>query len=95
MAEYVKMGSIQLGEETDKHFVFDLLPENYEEIVYENDNFYACKCKNIESKYIGEEKWNELCETIEKEFGDNLMEIYSITSEGVYFVVYLKKEKND
>ena len=94
------MGAIKLGQETDKHFILDLLPDGYEEKVYEEENFYSCACKNISGNYMdgkdGDDgSWEKFVEKLREEFGDNLIEVYSITSSGAHFVVYLKKEKND
>jgi len=90
------IGAVQLGEKTDKKFLTGLLPNWINEIVYENDNFWACECKRIKcinsdyyTKY--EIEFDEICENIKNEFGEHLMEIYSITSAGIHFIVYLKK----
>lgn len=91
------IGAVQLGEPTDKKFLSGLIPGWFEEKVYENDNFWACECKRtgcINSKYHKdyEIEFDKICKEIKKEFSEYLMEIYSITSVGIHFIVYLKKK---
>ena len=81
---------------TDKILIGSLLPNGYEEIVYEHENYFACYCKHLNNDYMDNKNgidgtWELFCENISEEFGDNLLEIYSITSQGVYFIIYLKK----
>ena len=97
--EKVSIGSIQLGIPTDKKFLTGLIPDQWSEKVYEHDNFWACKCKRNDQ--VTSKNWvkkdgefNNICDNIISEFGDMLMEIYSITSSGIHFVVYLRKNKS-
>jgi hypothetical protein len=81
---------------TDKVLIGSLLPNGYEEIVYEHADYFACYCKHLNCEYMDNKDgddgtWEAFCEKVINEFGDNLLEIYSITSQGVYFVIYLKK----
>ena len=81
---------------TDKILIGSLLPNGYEEIVYDSEGYFACYCKHINGEYMDNKDgndgtWELFCEKISEEFGDNLLEIYSITSQGVYFIIYLKK----
>lgn len=92
----VNIGAVQLGIPTDKKFISSLLPDGYTEIVYDNDRFYACKCKHDNGNYMDNADglngdWERFCAKLKSEFSDNLMEIHSITSQGAHFVVYLKK----
>lgn len=92
-----QLGAVQLGRKTDKRFLNGIIPDGWEEIVYEHDTFWACKCKrndqvtsaNHTEKDI---EYNQVCNNIENEFREHLMEIYAITSAGVHFVVYLRKK---
>lgn len=84
---------------TDKQLIGNLLPKEYEEIVYEHENYFACYCKHLNGQYMDNKDgvdgtWEVFCETIKNEFGDNLMEIYSITSQGAYFIIYLRNNLN-
>lgn len=95
--EKENMGAVQLGERTDKKFLTGLIPEGWEERVFEDDNHWACKCKrndNVTSSNYTEMdgQFDRICDAIIKEFGEQLMEIYSITSAGIHFVVYLRKQ---
>jgi hypothetical protein len=90
------IGAVQLGEKTDKKFITSLLPSEYTEEVYEHDRYYACRCINNKRQYMdgkdGEDgTWERFCKKLREEFGSNLMEIHSITSQGAHFVIYLKK----
>ena len=93
-----QIGAVQLGKKIEQKFITSLLPSGYTEDVFEHETHYACKCKHDNGNYMdnkdGEDgTWELFCKKISDEFGDNLMEIYSITSQGVNFVVYLKKTK--
>jgi len=91
-----QIGAVQLGNLTNKKFLAGIIPDEWEEKVYDHNTFWACKCKrnnqvipeNHTKKQI---EFDDICEKIEKEFGEYLMEIYSITSAGIHFVVYLKQ----
>lgn len=90
------MGAVQLGERTDKKFLTGLIPDGWEERVFEEDTHWSVKCKRHDydgGKYNEQEaEFDRICDKILEEYGDNLSEIYSITSAGVHFVVYLKKQ---
>jgi len=91
------IGAVQLGRETDKKFLTALIPDGWKEKIYEHDTFWACECRRDDGRTAGncieqDKQFDKVCNNIEKEFGEYLMEIYSITSSGVHFVVYLKKE---
>ena len=94
-----RIGAVQLGEyEVNKKFLTSILPNSWEEKVYNNNRFWACECKRKPNDVTADnytEKQKEfdlICDKIREELGEWLMEIYSITSAGIHFVVYLKKK---
>lgn len=92
-----QIGAVQLGKKTNKSLLKGLLPKEWEEVVYEHERFWSCKCKrDSESQKKGwlekEIEFSSVCDNIINEFGDHLMEIYSIESNGLNFVVYLRKK---
>lgn len=90
-----RIGAVQLGERTDKKFLTGLIPDKWEEKVFEHDTFWACECKRDALRSVdylkGEKQFDRICNNIKNEFGEHLMEIYSKTSAGIHFVVYLRK----
>ena len=81
----------------DKKFISSLLPAGYEEHVFDSGNIWSCRCKKLGGGYMdgkdGDDgTWERFCEKLEEEFGDNLIEIYSNTSQGADFTVYLRKK---
>ena len=91
--------AVQLGNITNKRFLNGLIPNEWKEKVYEHDKFWACKCERndqITSENYTEKEieFNDICKKIEKEFNEHLMEIYSITSAGICFIIYLRKMIN-
>lgn len=91
-----RIGAVQLGELTDKRFLTGIIPNTWDENVYENDNFWTCKCsRNPQTNYDtynkNEKEFDIVYEKIKEEFKEHLMEIYSISSCGDSFVVYLRK----
>ena len=90
-----KINSVQLGEKTDKKFLKGIIPDSWFEVVYEHEKFWACECKRAnqdDMRIIDQEKqFEKIVQEIKQEFGDSFMEVYSITSAGIHFVVYLKK----
>ncbi len=92
-----RIGAVQLGKLTDKTFLTGIIPNGWEEKVYEHNTFWACKCKrkgDYENKtWLDKEiEFKEVCKKTEVELGERLMEIYSIEGEGTHFVVYLKRK---
>ena len=83
-----RRGAVQLGERTNKKFLTGILPEGFKETVFEDDTHWSCE---VEGKYLGDKLFDDLFEKIKSEFGNNLAEVYSLTSGGVHFVVYLRK----
>lgn len=93
-----QIGAVQLGNLTNKKFLTGLIPSEWQEKVYKHNTFWACKCKrnnqvNSESHTEKQREFDNICKKIENEFGKYLMEIYSITSAGIHFVVYLHRKK--
>ena len=90
------MGAVTLGNKTNKDFLRGIIPNNWEQIVYEHITYWSVRCKSHENvtgkNYTQKEKeFDKICDKLKEEFGENLLEIYSISSAGSYFVVYLKK----
>jgi hypothetical protein len=84
------------GIKTNKKFLSGLIPKEWEEIVYEYDKYWMCKCKrnddtNTYNSIEHDIEFDKICKNIIKEFGEHLMEIYSISSGGSDFEVYLRK----
>lgn len=73
---------------TKYKFLTGILPANFQETVYEDNNSYIC---NVKGERLSDEKWDNLAGKIKEEFGKNLIEIYSVTCYGVNFNVYLRK----
>lgn len=80
----------ELGNKTDKTFLNSIIPDFFIETVYENDTHWASQVKGFR---LNDDGWADLVKKIKNEFGDNLIEVYSISGNGVRFVVYLKKSK--
>lgn len=76
---------------SEKRFFKDLLPDSeYDQIVLENEKYYTIECYR---KIKGEmSNWKHFYETLERRHGKALMELYSITDNGINFIVYLRKE---
>jgi hypothetical protein len=70
-------------------FLTGIIPENWKENIYEFDDYYACMVNGERN----EEKFIEVTKKCREEFGDSLLEVFSKTSYGVSFIVYLKKKK--
>jgi len=92
-----QIGAVQLGNLTNKKFLTGIIPDDWEEKVYKHNTFWTSKCKRndqVTSENHTEKQieFDNICKKIKKEFGEYLMEIYSITSTGIYFVVYLKRK---
>lgn len=83
---------------TDIKLLGALLPKGYTEEVFETDTHYMCLCTHPSRSRMAEdgssEIWDKFCSKLEAEFGDNLIEIYSITCYGAKFEVYLRKNKS-
>lgn len=73
---------------TDKKFLTGIISSKWTEDVYEADSYWACY---VRGEMLHEEDWQYLTQKIKEEFKENLNEIYSYTSNGVHFVIYLKK----
>jgi len=91
-----QIGAVTLGKKTNKKFLTGLIPKEWEEIVYEHETYWSCRCSRNDAVTAGnfvekEGQFDKICENIISEFGKHLMEIYSISSAGVHFVVYLRK----
>lgn len=83
---------------TDKNFLTAIIPDNWDEVVYEFENYWECRCKRDDevtsSNFFEKEKeFKQITDKIVLEFGNSLMEIYSTETCGVKFSVFLKKNK--
>jgi hypothetical protein len=81
------MSSRRKGVLIDKKFLTGIIPEHWKERIYEFDGYYACMVEGERN----EEQFATIVKSCKEEFGDLLMEVFSKTSYGVSFIVYLKK----
>lgn len=73
----------------DKKFLTGIIPSEWSEKIYEFDTHYACMVEGTRD----EERFTKIVNDCKAEFGDSLLEVFSRTSHGVSFIVYLKKPK--
>lgn len=65
-----------------------IIPDNWTEKVDERETHYKIE---VIGSLLSDDNWDKLCHTLRAEFGDNLIEIYSFTDNGVHFEIYLRK----
>jgi len=70
-----------------KKFLTGIIPDDWREEIYEHDTYYACKVFGERN----EEEYQKIVRKCKEEFGDLLLEVFSVTSHGINFIVYLKK----
>lgn len=83
------MANKKKGVLIDKKFLTGIIPEHWTEKIYEFDTYYAC----VVNGERDEKRFTKVVEDCKTEFGDSLMEVFSKTSHGVEFIVYLRKAK--
>lgn len=83
------MSAVQLGYETPYRFIADMLPASYDETVCDNETHYSIVCQNRNGQTMP--NWESFLDAVKLRFGERLMEVYSITSDGVKFVIYIRK----
>lgn len=71
-------------------FLNGLLPDGWTEETFEADTHYKCV---VHGEYLKDKEWDEVFGRIDSEFGEYLMEVYSHTSKGVDFDVFLRKNE--
>jgi hypothetical protein len=82
---------MKLGKPTDKKFLTGIIPDHWKEKIYEDEKHWSCEVKG---ERLEEKDWQRLVSKMKRELGStNILEIYSKTSNGVHFVVYLRKAK--
>lgn len=93
--EFERIGAVQLGVRIDKNFLKGIIPDEWEQKTYDGGKFYSVKVRRVNKTkktwYEEESEFNEIVKALETELKDNFMEVYSITSGGNHFVVYLRK----
>ena len=90
------LGAVTLGNETNNDFLKGIIPSQWKQIVYENNNYWSIEYQrndDVDFKNFSEKdaEFDKICDSLINEFGDNIMEIYSIISAGKHFIIYLKK----
>ncbi len=84
------MSAVTRGVLTNFRFLADLLPESeYEQKVFEKETYYSIECVSKNRETL--KQWDYFCDAVRSRFEDRLMEIYSITSDGVHFIIYVRK----
>lgn len=78
-----------LGTKTSKKFLTHLIPQSFDEVVYENINYWLCDVRGF---VLDDDTWAYTKRIIKGDFEDNLIEIEEKSSRGVRFVVYLRKD---
>lgn len=79
-----------LGILTNKKFLKGLIPSYFSEKVYDGGHHWSCHVKGVT---LSNELWDEVKFSIIKEFGDNLIEIDTLSSNGVEFIVNLRQDR--
>lgn len=83
------MSAVTKGIETDLNFLRDLLPAyEYDQNVYRKNEHYAIEIIKKDRKIM--RNWSHFYETLKTRYAEKLMEVYSITSDGVHFIIYIK-----
>lgn len=77
-----------IGKALDYKVLTGIIPDSWREFGFEYENNFSIY---VEGQMLPNGQWDNLVESIKAEFGNKLMEIYSHTSNGVHFIVYLKK----
>jgi len=99
MKQQERIGAVTLGHLTNKKFLTGIIPDQWEEKVYDHDTYWSVKCRRVnlvKMTYSEEERqYSNICKQIIAEFGDLLMEIYGIegVDTGSHFLMYLKKKQ--
>ncbi len=65
------------------------LPEGWKELVVDHNSYLAI---TVQGRIVDQSEFNEICFKISNYFGGRLIEIKSVSKNGLYFIVYLKKE---
>ena len=91
------IGAATLGVLTDMKFLTGIMPKGWHEKVFDHGEYWSVECKRNDKitglNYSDKEKeFNAVCDDIKNEFKEYFMEIYSITSCGIHFIVYLNKK---
>lgn len=89
--KYHRIGAVQLGYKVESQLLKGILSDEYEETCYVNDGHYSIEVKKKDGVHLSDKEWSNLYRKLKKQFGDNLMKVYSITSNGIHFVVYLRR----
>lgn len=72
----------------ESKFLTGLIPDEWEEIVHDEDNQYRV---HVIGEPLTDKKWAKLAKDIKNEFGDELKEIFIIKPNGVNFEIVLRK----
>jgi len=78
-----------LGIKTDKQFLKHLIPQVFNETVYQSKKHWACDVKGFK---LSGQQWADIQQDIKTAFGSNLIEIEVKSSQGVRFIVYLRRD---
>jgi hypothetical protein len=81
------MGERRKGVKIHKKFLTCIIPDHWVEEIYEFQQYYACEVKGEKD----EKRFKEIVSRCRYEFGDNLLEVFSVSADGAKFIVYLKK----
>ena len=73
---------------TEYKFLSGIIPEDWEEEYYETHELFGCGVKGLR---ISDKEWENLFIKIKSKFGSDLIEVFSYISNGVDFIVYIKK----
>ena len=84
---------------TNKKFLWDIIPNHWEEVVYREETHWMVYCKRKDKigpfgNYFDKQKeLGDITNEIRKVFGENLIEITVMNSQGSEFMVFLKRNK--
>jgi len=84
------MSAVKRGTETEFAILKDILPSSeFKQTVYRNDNFFSIEVQKLDGKRM--QNFDEFFDCVKERFGEKLMEVYSITSDGVHFIIYVRQ----
>ena len=69
-------------------FLSGIIPEDWEENIYETNKHFSLLIKGMP---LSDKEWKNLFIKIKSKFGNDLIEVFSYISNGVDFIVYIKK----
>lgn len=77
----------------------DIIPKSefIQEVKFVKGNirdYYAIECVKKDRQAMSNKIWDQFVDAIQNRAGDDLLEIYSLTSNGIHFIIYKYPEES-